>query len=258
MSIVTITSDFGNINYNLGVMKGTILSYGDPLPHIVDISNEIGNFNIVEGAYVISNSFRYFPKGTLHIIAINTFYSQRSRLLLLDHEGHYFVAPNNGILPLLFEDQMPSRIMDLGIYQDQKTFFHIIGECVRKLVASEEPVYNELSQDELNNRISLRAIVSGNSIRGSIIFIDKYGNLITNVKKALFERVGNNRRFEVFFRHKDPISTIHSHYHEVPIGDELCIFNMAGFLEIAINLGNASQHFSIQLDEIIQIDFFDD
>jgi len=258
MSIVTITSDFGNINYNLGALKGTILSMCDPKPHIVDISNDIGNFNIVEGAYVIGNSYSYFPVGSLHIIAINTFYSQRSKLLLLTFNGHYFIAPNNGILPLLFEDQFPTEIYDLGIYSDQKMFFNHIGMSAKKLFSQEVFNFNSMAQSDLVSRISLRPITSGDTIRGSIIFIDKYGNLITNVKKSVFLKVGNNRPFAVFFRHKDPITTIQNHYHEVAIGDELCLFNMAGYLEIAINLGNASEHFNIGLDEIIQIDFYNE
>lgn len=258
MSIVTITSDFGNINYNLGALKGTILSICDPKPIIIDISNDIDNFNIVQGAFVTGNCFRFFPQGSLHVIAIHTFYSQRSRLLLLKFDGHFFLAPNNGILPLLFEDHIPEEIYDLGFYQDQTTFFGYIGQCTQKVLANDESEFKALIPSDLNSRISLKPIVSGDTIRGSIIFIDKYGNLITNVKKSIFELYCRNRSFAVYFRHKDPITKIHLNYHEVPVGDELCLFNMAGLLEIAINLGNASEQFNIQLDEIIQIDFFDE
>jgi S-adenosyl-L-methionine hydrolase (adenosine-forming) len=258
MSIVTITSDFGNINYNLGALKGTVLTCCDPKPAIIDISNDIDNFNIVQGAFVIGNCFRFFPAGSIHVIAINTFYSQRSRLLLLKFEGHYFLAPNNGILPLLFEDHLPGEIYDIGFYQDQITFFNYIGLCTQKVISNTESEFKALIQSDLNSRISLKPTISGDSIRGSIVFIDKYGNLITNIKKSVFEQYCKNRSFAVYFRHKDPITKIHLNYHEVPGGDELCLFNMAGFLEIAINLGNASEQFSLQLNEIIQIDFFNE
>ena len=257
MAIVTITSDLGNGSYELASLKGTILSKNPEITHLTDISNEIKAFNIVEGAFILSNCFRDFPAGSIHIININPFYHTNSALLVLKKEGHFFIAPNNGILPLLFENEMLEDICEVKDFNNTISLNSSFAQIVDKICngfAIEE--IGKLS-DNIAKRISLKAVLSKDTIRGTIIHIDKFGNLISNIRRHQFEKIRAGRNYSIYFRHKDPIIDIKEHYHEVTVGEELCLFTSSGLLEIAINLGNANQVLGIDLDDIIQIDFYE-
>ena len=255
MSIVTITSDLGNDNYMLAALKGTLLTKCASIHQLVDISNTIRSFDIVETAFVFSKVFRSFPKDTIHILSVNPFYSPQYQLLLFHGYDQYFIAPNNGLLPLIFENETAGEIILLDHFEDTAQYMELLAVTVNRILSGEQIQSLGKPDPELFMKITLQPVVSKNIIRGTIIHVDKFGNLISNIKKSVFEKVRDNRKFAVYFRHKDPITKISRHYHEVSIGDELCIFNMSDNLEIAINLGNASEILGLYLEDTIQIDF---
>jgi S-adenosylmethionine hydrolase len=257
MAIVTVTSDLGNGSIQLAALKGAILKYPDSIDHIVDISNEIEPYNIIEGAYVFKNSYKHFPEKTIHLININPFFSKNFNIILLKKNGHYFIAPNNGFLSLVFENEPSEEYYQLNNFSDSTSKNELIGATIEK-IHNVVPI-EEIGEhtDQISTRLSLQPVLSNNTIRGTIIFIDRFGNLISNIKLKQFEKLRAGKRFAIYFRHKDPITTIKSHYHEVQIGEELCLFNASGYLVIAINLGNAHSILGLALNDIIQIDFFD-
>ena len=108
---------------------------------------------------------------------------------------------------------------------------------------------------EVERRIALQPVISTAQIRGSVIYIDHYENVIVNVQEELFERVRNGRDFQLFFKRHDPIVCMSNHYHDVNIGETLCLFNEAGYLTIAINMGKAASLLGLKLDDMVQIDF---
>lgn len=257
MSMVTITSDLGKDSYALAALKGSIYQNMDSSGRVVDISNEIRSYDIVEAAFVFTNSYPYFPQKTIHILSVNPFYSPQHEVLLLAFKQQYFIAPNHGILPLIFKQPMEGTIVRLPHFKDTKEYYQLLGSTIKALEAEEELISIGKADPELYLKISLQPVVNKNIIRGTIIHIDRFGNLISNIDRSTFEKIRGDRKFAVYFRHKDPITSISQHYHNVAVGDELCLFNMSEHLEIAINMADASQALGLNLDDTIQIDFFD-
>lgn len=255
MTTVTLTTDFGKNSYNIASLKGAILSVS-PESNLVDISNEISNFDIVEGAFILENSFKFFPKKTIHIIAINSFYANRVRLLILEHDGHFFIAPDNGVLSLLFDDIDVDtlRYLEYGLVPGD--LYKNIAKLVFEI--NENKDLSEISNKptNYNKRISIKPIITGNTIRATIIYIDKFGNCILNIKKDKFEQIGGRKNFELRYSPKNVIKNISKKYSDVSFGDELCLFNSAGYLEIAVNTGSANEILGLEKGSVVQITFY--
>ncbi|MCH2084938.1 MAG: SAM-dependent chlorinase/fluorinase [Saprospiraceae bacterium] len=254
MPIVTITSDFGWHDFYLPILKGAILTKNDQIK-LVDITHDIEPYDIVQAAYIFKNTWHHFPKGSIHLISVNDYYQKDCRYLACEYGEHFFIAPDNGLFSLIFENTIPA-MFELSLPKgDHFPIVSAYANAIGKL--SNALPMNEIgsSTKEKLERITLRPVISPHQIRGSVIHIDRYGNVITNITKTLFEEIQNNRKFKIFFKRHDPIKHLSSHYHDVGIGELLCLFNHAQQLEIAVNMGEASTLFGLQVEDTIQIDF---
>lgn len=255
MAIVTLTTDFGLKDYYAAVIKGAILCE-DATANIIDISHHVNNYDIVQGAFILKNAYHSFPKGTIHIISINNFYSPERTFIALRYDGHYFIGPDNGIFSLMFpeipDDVYELEFIERGNFPLKDVFAKAVGH-----ISSEKP-FNEIGipVEKIVERITLQAVISPSQIRGSVIHIDKYENVILNINKALFEKIRKKRSFALYFKRHEPIKKLSKYYYEVPIGETLCLFNSANYLEIAINMGKASSLLGLNIDDTVQIDFF--
>ncbi len=254
MPIVTLTSDFGWNDYYVALIKGTILCENQDL-NIVDVSHNINNYDIVQGAFILKNAYKSFPKGTIHILSVNNFYSKKRRFLAIRYDDHYFVGPDNGIFSLLFE-KPPRDIYKLdfqnkGSFPLKNVFAKAVGH-----IANGMP-FNEIGipTKEVVERITFQPVISAAQIRGAVIHIDKYENVVVNISRKLFEQVWNQRPYEISFRRNEPLQRINNNYYDVDIGETLCLFNSADFLEIAINMGKASSMLGLKIEDTVQIDF---
>ncbi len=256
MPIVTLTSDFGQTDYYAALVKGALLSQ-QPELNLVDITHNVKNYDIVQAAFILKNAYPSFPKGTIHLVSVNTFYRPDYCYLALRHEDHFFIGPDNGVFSLLFGN--PSK----DIYELD---YDLEGETlpVRKVFANAVMhicggmPFNEIGipVESIEQRITFQPVTTATQIRGSVIHIDNYQNVITNVSKSLFKQVGRKRPFAISFRRHDPISRISPNYADVPVGEPLCWFNSADYLEISINMGRASELLGLDIDHQVQIDFF--
>lgn len=255
MNVVTLTTDFGWRDYFVGLVKGSILSHGIPVV-FADITHEIENYNIVQASYILKNSYHSFPKGSIHLISVNNFYKPNPRFLVVFHNGHYFIGPDNGTFSLMFAEK-PKQIYELN-YNSNTAVFGVKDIFARAVghILKGKPLHQigTPAQDVLQ-RLSLQPITGKDQIRGSVIHIDNYKNVVLNIDRELFNRIGQKRDFELYFKRYDPITTISTNYADVPIGEVLCLFNSAGFLEIAVNMDKAATLFGLEVDEAIQIDF---
>ncbi|MCP4442084.1 MAG: SAM-dependent chlorinase/fluorinase [Aureispira sp.] len=256
MKIVTLTTDFGQHDYYVGAMKGAILSYGVPAL-FVDITHDIKNYSIAQAAFVVRNTYQNFPEGTVHLIGVHNIYQEQPEFIAIYHDQHYFVGPDNGVFSLLFPQQ-PKLVYKLDT-KDKSAFSikNIFAKAVGHIL-NDRP-FHEIGMpvEKLLKRFSLQPIVSGDQIRGSVVHIDNYGNVILNIDKPFFDRACQNRPFLLYFKRFDPITIVSPNYASVPVGEVLCLFNSANCLEIAVNLGDASTLFGLELDDTIQIDFLD-
>ena len=254
MSIITLTTDYGLKDHFVGALKGKVLSeYSEA--KIIDISHEIDPFNTLEASYIISASYASFPKGTVHLIGVDIEANKENKHIVMQWNDHYFIAADNGILSMLSQkivpqkivainihDRLPSEATDLDVFV--KVACHLAKGGLMNIIGKEINIIKEVT--------NLQAVISddGNSLKGHVIYIDHFGNVITNISKKQFIEVGKGRPYEIVMKTKN-IKTILPNYSAIassdkyPIksyeGEKLAIFNEAGFLEIAIFRSNPSK-----------------
>ena len=117
MNIVTLTTDFGLKDFSVGVTKAALMQLIEDV-HIVDISHQISPFNLAEAAYLLKNSFSAFPKGSVHIVGIESEKTPENKHLAIEFKGHFFIGANNGIFSLLMEDQNADKIVEINIHNN--------------------------------------------------------------------------------------------------------------------------------------------
>jgi len=264
--LITLTSDMGLKDYYVATIKGAIYSQL-PDVKIVDISHDIPPFDIVHASFVIKNTFKQFPKNTIHIIGIDSETNSDTNHLIVKNHDQYFIGSDNGIFSLIF-DMQPDGAWTI----DRKDEFNEFSFPTKDVFV---PIACHLARgglpavvgkpiNKLKTKQLLRPIIDKNSIKGMVSYIDKYGNLITNITQQLFKEVGKGRDFKIFLtRSGYSIHKIHKKYNEVPDGERIALFGSSNFLEIAINKGvqgsggGASQLFGISINDIITIEFTD-
>ncbi|HEY0054778.1 MAG TPA: SAM-dependent chlorinase/fluorinase [Pedobacter sp.] len=257
MAIITLTTDLGYKDFYQAALKGSILSL-KPDANIIDITHSISAFNIPQAAFVLKNAFPYFPQGTVHLIGINSVFNQRTKYLAVKYRGHYFVGSDNGLFSLMF-DEKPQEIVELNIMQDLK-FLHfpltdIFAKAASHLAQNGNMTDIGILLDELEEKVNLQPVIEKNVIKGSVIYIDSFQNVITNISKDLFSTIQKGRDFILYFRKNESISQLSWHYNEVPEGEKLCLFGISNYLEIAINKGNASGLLGLHLGDIVRVEF---
>ncbi len=241
MAIITLTSDWGTSDYYVGAVKGVILSLM-PEVNIVDISHHINHFDIEEAAFVVRNAYPFFPKGTVHIIGVDTVESTEHPHLLVFHQGHYFIGADNGIFSMIF-DSKPDNIFELTVIQDSDFYtFSTRDRFAKTAVKIIQGIdLHELGnpRTDFNSKLLLAPATPGNRINGVVTYVDSYGNAITNISLELFERIRAERDFEINFNTYSLAKLVQT-YPDVPEADLLALFGTHGMLEIAINKGDAA------------------
>jgi S-adenosylmethionine hydrolase len=248
VAIITLTSDIGTKDYLPGAIKGRLLSI-DRSFIISDISHNISPFNYNEAVYIVRNSFCVFPHHTWHLLLVNLFDSANARLLLAFHEGHYFACADNGLLPMIF-DETPQQVISIkrnpGHENDVLSWITQVGNCIQAVENGK--AFNELGEEaeRLVEKHSLKPLVTDEYLEGRIIYIDNFENVVVNITRQQFELVRNNRSFTIIFKGDEVINRLSDSYADVPEGSKLAFFNTAGYLEIAVNKGNAAGLFGLQ------------
>ncbi len=278
MSIITLTTDFGIKDHFAGTVKGALLSEINEAK-VVDISHNISPFSILEAAYIIQNAYKSFPKKSIHIIGVDSEISEENNHIVVQLNDHYFICANNGIMSMICSEITPQKIVEINIHDKIVSSFPVLDvfvkvaahiarggtlEVIGKLITEIKPIKN----------ISPLIKHEGKLLIGNVIYIDHYGNVITNIKKRLFESVQKGRRFEISARnHK--FKYIYNHYSDIvdfniPIesrnneGQGLVVFNSSEYLEIAVyrsnlaTVGSASSLLGLNMLDTISIKFISD
>jgi|TARA_R100000306_G_scaffold5149_1_gene7594 hypothetical protein len=275
MPIITLTTDFGEKDHFAGAVKGAIYS---ELPDvkIVDISHSISPFHITEAAYIIQNAYRSFPKDTIHLIGIDSELNPENKHIAVYLDGHYFICANNGIISLLASEIKPEKIVEINIHDRVETNFPVLDVFVKvachiarggTLDVIGKPI------TEIKEIRGLRPVVNSenNQIVGNVIYIDNYGNVVSNITKSLFDEVGKGRDFTIQAR-RATFGTIYTNYSdainfELPAdkreedGKKLALWNSSQYLELAIyksnpsTVGSASTLFGLEYWDTISVNF---
>ena len=251
MSIITLTTDFGHKDYFVGALKGKILSEHKEAV-IVDISHEIDLFNTLEASYCIEAAYHNFPKGTIHIIGVDSERVGDTQHIAMQWDDHYFICADNGILNTLIQKKIPQKIVAITIHDrlnidasDMDVFVAVACHIARggllnvigKEIQSLKPV--SVLTSSITDDLS--------EIKGQIVYIDSFGNCVTNISQKQFNDTVRGRKFEIIIKNKK-ITRLHKSYSDFPVsdtkqlkdleGDFLALFNENGYLEIAIYKSN--------------------
>ncbi|MCI4671200.1 MAG: SAM-dependent chlorinase/fluorinase [Bacteroidia bacterium] len=255
MPIITLTSDLGDNSHYPAVVKGIILSMY-PDARLIDVTHNISNFDLLEAAYMVKNTYPAFPKGSIHMVAVDP---DQKQAVVIEHEGHYFVGPNNGILSLITNSsRVEAQLIENEglIRKDYPISFmaaRIFGPTAAFLASGG-------TLEEIGPQVSLNILkwgepsYSNNCLRGKIIHIDKFGNAITNIEKNGFLSLKNGRRFEIYIRNVR-LKRIVNTYADVSKADALAIFGESSHLEIAMREASAADLLGLKVNDMITIEF---
>ncbi|MDD5570743.1 MAG: SAM-dependent chlorinase/fluorinase [Bacteroidales bacterium] len=262
MAIITLTTDWGLKDFYVGAFKGLIISKC-PGAIIVDISNEIPSFDILKASFVLKNSYGNFPKGTIHVVDINKWHERNKdfSFIAVLKNGSYFIGRDNGLFSLAFES-LPETIVQIHADIEEDQYSLNIRDLYVKVISH---IFRGKPLEELGNKKNnwfemknLQPLIDENVLIGSIIYVDSYGNAITNIARNLFNEVGKGRQYKIIFKREGyyDINKISKNYHDIETGDRLALFNSSDYLEIAINEGNASSLIDLKYNETIRIEFY--
>lgn len=275
MSIITLTTDFGNKDFFVASVKGAILS-GVKNALIIDISHEIQPYNHSEAAYVLKNAYKTFPKGTIHIIGVESELTPENRHIAMLFEGHYFIGSDNGIFSMIKDDLKAEKIVEINIHENESPSFYILDAFVK--VASHLSRMGKLEVigktiKTIKQITNINPVVNNkeNQILGSVIYIDNYGNVVTNINRKFFNEIGKSRDYKIFARtvkfeniydsYTDAIDFSSPKEKREEDGKKIAIFNSANHLELGIyksnpkTYGSAASLFGLDYRDPITVKF---
>lgn len=259
MAVITLTTDLGYKDFYQAALKGALYSLL-PSVNIVDITHSVSAFNILQAAFIVKNAFHYFPKGTVHLIGIDSVFSEKRKYLAVKYMDHYFIGSDNGIFSLIFDGNKPQEIWELNIMQDLR-FLHfpltdIFAKAAAHLAAGKRIKDIGVRIPHIEERTYFQPTIEKDLIKGTVIYIDAYQNVITNISKDLFSSIQQGRNFELNFRRNEKITRLSWHYNDVEEGEKLCLFGISNYLEIAINKGKAAGLLGLQINDFVRVEFF--
>lgn len=274
MSIITLISDFGLKDHYVGILKGKIYSQF-PEVNIVDLSHEVAKFNLFDASYLLEVSYYHFPKGTVHIMTVDAAQTADTIHIAMLLDGHYFIGADNGVLGHLAQKINPEKMVQINIHDrlsgaanDLDVFATVAAHLAKggaltvigKEVEEIKPLYHlHVSVDQ-----------ELQFIKGHVVYVDDFGNCVTNITKKQIDDVAKGRKSLVRF-HNKKIDSIKKNYtdfkkndtaslktHE---GNAVAIINEAGFLEIAIyksnpdSIGSATSLLGLRFRDLVTVEF---
>ncbi len=256
MSIITLTTDFGFDNWFVGTMKGVILSIA-PDTGIVDLNHGINSFDIRSAVFSLGAGYRYFPEGTVHVAVIDPGVGGHRRVLVAQTQKYFFVAPDNGILPALLENEQGVKLFharnhDYFLPHISNTFHgrDIFAPLSAYLANGVNPqqIGTEINDPVIMDSLRVKKI-SDSIIEGEIVFIDKFGNMITSVSRNDLDGMA---RIELPDIGIGP-GRINRSYSDVAPGNLALLIGSTGYLELAVNQGSASVLLGLKKGDKIRI-----
>ena len=248
MPLVTLTSDIGFQDYLVGAVKVRLLRI-NPDFRIIDISHNLSPFNYPQAAYVCRSAVKNFPEFTHHIVLVNLFESKPDQLLFAFHCDQYILCADNGLLPMITEEK-PEMVIGIPLEKTaiKNTLYciDVLAKAITQLVNGEPIPRIGIPDTDYIEKNPLRPLLGEDWIEGQIIFIDNFENVIVNITQEQFEQQRKGRRFKIVFKRDEIIERISGSYADVPQGEKLVLFNAAGYMEIAINKGNAAGLFGLR------------
>jgi S-adenosyl-L-methionine hydrolase (adenosine-forming) len=242
--LITFTTDFGLSDHFVGVMKGVVAGIA-PAARVIDISHGVAPYNVTEAAFVIAEAWPYFPKRTIHVIVVDPGVGSSRRPILAEAGGHFFIAPDNGVLSMVF-DAAAHKVRAISnpqfMRREISRTFHgrdVFAPAAAHLAKGAKPVeFGKLIHDYFRTWIARPTPQGDDAWRGTILKVDRFGNLITNFGACEFAAI-NARPFEMRAG-TQRVRRLAVAYADAAVGEVFVIVGSSGYLEIAANQASAA------------------
>ena len=274
MAVITLTSDYGLVDHRVPSIKGKILSWSEEVK-VADITHNIAAYNLLQTAYIVRNAYKFFPEGSIHIVAVDSFYNKNRKNILAKIDGHYFICADNGITNLMFFDIKPEYIYEITLNNrfDDKVIFpatEIFVPAAMHLYKGGLPEVIGRKIKSIKDVSFPRAIYNENEkmIVGEVMYVDNFGNVVSNISRKFFDKYASvSEKYTVKFRNivvskiLDQYTDIVTDWEREPEshGKSSVIFNDTDLLEITIYKGSvlngASTLFGMSTGEKIYVEF---
>ena len=275
MSIITLTTDYGNKDYSVSELKAKIYNEISDV-RIVDVSHNISPFNLTEAAYIIKSAYRHFPKGSIHIIGIESDLTPENAHIAMKFDDNYFIGADNGIFSMIIGDFKADSMVEINIHKNYN--YTITANDVFVKIATHISREGKLEVigkkiDSIKEIKNIKPAVSNdnNQIIGSVIYIDNYGNVVTNITEKIFDKIAKSRPFTIYARNVK-FDRIYNNYSDAidygiskdkreEDGKKIALFNNLGYLELSIyksnpsTVGSASTLFGLGYRDQISVHF---
>jgi S-adenosylmethionine hydrolase len=255
MPIVTLLTDSGESDHYVASIKAKIVSI-NPGVGIVDITHSIASCDIAHAAFVLRSVFREFPKGTVHLVGVDSVGNRGDAFLAAQLEDHFFVTTDNGLLGLI-SDKSHQYMAQLNTLSPITSTFperDILAPAAAKLASGVSLTDLGKPLPALKRMIDRQVKATKKQITGQVIRVDAAGNLITNIPKEAFEILSKDKAYTVQFA-GEKFRRIHTQYNQAEQGECFILFNSLGLLEIGIYKGNASELLGLTYDSTVNILF---
>ena len=259
MKTIALLTDFGLKDNFVGVMKAVLLAI-NPALNLIDITHEVESCNIMEAAFLLKSSFHFFPKGTVFLVVVDPGVGSERNAIAIKTRNFYFVGPDNGALSLAARSDSISKVVSITckkfFLKKVSSTFHgrdIFAPCASYI--SKGVPLNKLGND-LNKIVDIKLpqpVIENNRLRGEVIFIDKFGNLVTNITKDIFLKFVRKRKFSLHIKSRK-INLIHRCYEEAKEGVLFLCEGSFGFLELSLKNKSASHFIKARVKDRLYIE----
>lgn len=223
---------------------------------LVEISHDIPTFDAVQAAFLLRSVYAQFPPGTCHLLCVDTSFALYKQYLLAEHEGQYFMAPDNGAFSILF-DEVPETLWRLPnpergveeLFPEKNLFLPVLRDLREKGTEFLTP------GKVRTNKQSWLPAEKEDMLTGTVMLIDRYQNAITNIHRDLLQSAGKGRPMQVFYSSRHYLDRVSRHFHEGTAGDEFILFNENGYLMIGMNRGKGAQLMGLKVGSRLVIEF---
>ena len=256
-NIITLTTDFGLGDPFVGIMKGVILGIA-PDVHVVDVTHDIRSYDILEAAFIIDSAYRYFPAGTIHVVVVDPGVGSARRPMVAAAREHVFVAPDNGVLSYILQSDSKTPAPPAYWIKNQSLFLNAVSQTFhgRDIFA---PVAAHLAVGIPIDSVGPRILdfvkrplpkprPQGDKLVATVLRIDKFGNIITNLKRS---HLGSDFAIRVAGL---SITRLCANFSEAEPGEFFAVEGSTGYIELALNQGSAADRLNVGLGTEIELE----
>ena len=248
--VIALLTDFGSRDHYAGAMKGVALTLC-PEATLVDITHDVPPHDILAGALELAASYKYFPAGTIFLVVVDPGVGSSRPGLAADAGGYRFVAPDNGVLSLVFKETPPKRVVELTERKYARPTVSRTFEGRDRFAPAAGWLAKGIELSVLGRPLAAwqtlvvpEPVVSEDRIAGEVLRVDRFGNLVTNVDRKMFQRLADGRDIEVSVGGQ-PVERVVATYAEAGAGALCALFGSTEHLEIAVNGSSAADRLAL-------------